>query len=147
MQKINFQDLPSTTTPINATNLNAIQTNAETEINKAIKTNDASILASVTPINITPTAGSNYAPYGNSFYYKIGTRVHVHLGLQGLTPDTNQYVATMPTGYIPYTALAIVGVGGSSSEVIGGQILVSGAISIRPVSQYALFDIEYDTFS
>lgn len=33
MQKINFQNLPSTTTPINATNLNAIQTNAETAIN------------------------------------------------------------------------------------------------------------------
>ena len=29
MQKINFQDLPSTNTPINATNLNAIQTNVE----------------------------------------------------------------------------------------------------------------------
>ena len=33
MQKITFQNLPSTTTPINATNLNAIQTNAETAIN------------------------------------------------------------------------------------------------------------------
>ena len=33
MQKITFEDLPSTNTPINATNLNAIQTNAETAIN------------------------------------------------------------------------------------------------------------------
>lgn len=33
MQKINFQNLPNTTTPINATNLNAIQTNAENAIN------------------------------------------------------------------------------------------------------------------
>ena len=33
MQKINFQDLPSTTTPINSTNLNAMQTNAENAIN------------------------------------------------------------------------------------------------------------------
>lgn len=33
MQKINFQDLPSTTTPLNAANLNAIQTNAESAIN------------------------------------------------------------------------------------------------------------------
>lgn len=33
MQKINFQNLPSTTTPINATNLNAIQSNAEDAIN------------------------------------------------------------------------------------------------------------------
>lgn len=34
MNKINFENLPSTNTPINAQNLNAIQNNAETEINK-----------------------------------------------------------------------------------------------------------------
>lgn len=33
MQKINFQNLPSTSTPINATNLNALQTNVENAIN------------------------------------------------------------------------------------------------------------------
>lgn len=33
MQKINFQNLPNTTTPINATNLNAIQTNVENVFN------------------------------------------------------------------------------------------------------------------
>ena len=38
MQKIVFEDLPSTNTPISATNLNAMQTNAETEIN-SINTN------------------------------------------------------------------------------------------------------------
>lgn len=41
MQKINFQDLPNTTTPLNASNLNAIQTNAETaigEVNTALNT-------------------------------------------------------------------------------------------------------------
>lgn len=36
MNKITFQDLPSTETPINATNLNAMQDNTETEINKII---------------------------------------------------------------------------------------------------------------
>lgn len=38
MQKINFQDLPSTTTPINSTNLNAMQTNAENAINEITNT-------------------------------------------------------------------------------------------------------------
>ena len=33
MQKITFKNLPDTTTPVNATNLNAIQTNAENAIN------------------------------------------------------------------------------------------------------------------
>ena len=32
MQKITFEDLPSTNTPINANNLNAMQTNAEAAI-------------------------------------------------------------------------------------------------------------------
>ncbi len=31
MQKINFQNLPNTTTPVNATNLNQMQTNIENE--------------------------------------------------------------------------------------------------------------------
>lgn len=37
MDKINFQDLPNTTTPINATNLNQLQTNVENAIEQ---TND-----------------------------------------------------------------------------------------------------------
>lgn len=36
MQKINFQNLPSTTTPINATNLNAIQSNIEDVFNGTV---------------------------------------------------------------------------------------------------------------
>ena len=42
MQKINFQNLPSTTTPVNATNLNAIQTNVEDAINIFDLFNDTS---------------------------------------------------------------------------------------------------------
>lgn len=34
MQKINFQNLPNTSTPINAANLNQIQTNVETAIHQ-----------------------------------------------------------------------------------------------------------------
>lgn len=52
MKKITFKDLPSTETPINATNLNAMQDNTETEINKIITalTNNK---ATVTGENIT----------------------------------------------------------------------------------------------
>ena len=39
MQKINFQNLPSTTTPVNATNLNQLQTNVENEFNVGSWTN------------------------------------------------------------------------------------------------------------
>lgn len=34
MEKINFQDYPSTDTPINSTNLNTLQNNVETELEK-----------------------------------------------------------------------------------------------------------------
>ena len=37
MEKITFEDLPSTNTPINSTNLNAIQTNAENAINSVVE--------------------------------------------------------------------------------------------------------------
>lgn len=47
MQKINFQDLPSTTTPISATNLNAMQTNVETAIDGHL-------------VNVSSTNDSNY---------------------------------------------------------------------------------------
>lgn len=33
MQRINFQNLPNTTTPVNATNLNQLQTNVENTLN------------------------------------------------------------------------------------------------------------------
>ena len=36
MQKINFQNLPSTSTPVNATNLNAVQTNVEDVFNGTV---------------------------------------------------------------------------------------------------------------
>ena len=37
MEKINFKDLPSTETPIDSANLNALQDNAENAINENIK--------------------------------------------------------------------------------------------------------------
>lgn len=46
MEKINFQDLPSTETPIDSTNLNLIQTYVETEIN-SVKTNLESQINSI----------------------------------------------------------------------------------------------------
>lgn len=37
MEKINFENLPSTNTPINATNLNQLQTNVENAINGVVE--------------------------------------------------------------------------------------------------------------
>ena len=43
MEKINFQDLPSTETPIDSTNLNLLQTNVENAINGVIESGDGYI--------------------------------------------------------------------------------------------------------
>ena len=128
-------------------NMNEIKSVVNANEVQTIGINDATVLANITTKAITPTAGSNYSGYGNSFYYKIGTRVHVHLGLQGLTANTSQNVATMPSGYKPAGTFAIIGLGGSQSEIIGGQQYEGGTISIRPASQYALFDYEYDAYN
>ena len=53
MQKITFENSPSTNTPINATNLNAIQTNVENAINES-KIKYADIYFSLIPS--TPNA-------------------------------------------------------------------------------------------
>lgn len=49
MDKINFQNLPSTSTPINATNLNQLQTNVENAINAVVESGS--------------TANGNYIKY------------------------------------------------------------------------------------
>ena len=77
MEKINFKDLPNTSTPINATNLNAIQTNTENAINgiidsgsndngKWIKFSDGTMICMV-----TKTKNGFYIDNShNNVYYK-----------------------------------------------------------------------------
>lgn len=115
------------------------------KINDLIAYNDTSVLVNPTKIPITPLVGSNYSGFGNSFYYKIGSRVHIHLGLENLTPNTNQTVFAPPAGYKPVTSVAGAGVGGSMSEVVPYQL--GNSVALRSPSQYALVDIEYDAFS
>lgn len=58
MQKINFQDLPSTETPIKATNLNLLQTNVENAINlKADSTTLTNYINGTTSMGSIKTTG------------------------------------------------------------------------------------------
>lgn len=68
MQKINFQDYPNTTTPINATNLNQLQTNVENSINNlgtVLYSNSNGTTGNVTLNDST----SNYS-YLEVYYHK-----------------------------------------------------------------------------
>ena len=78
MEKIIFEDLPSTNTPINSTNLNKVQTNIENERNKVA---NASNVTSLWSGDIVPTAldtnftatfsNSNLRPYNYNLCYAI----------------------------------------------------------------------------
>ena len=66
MDKINFQNSPNTTTPVNATNLNQVQTNVENEFNnKAImsKTTTATSYKDITIPGVYSGSSSNDCPY------------------------------------------------------------------------------------
>ena len=82
MEKINFKDLPNTSTPINAANLNAIQTNTENAINGIID------------------SGSNN--YGSWIKYEDGTMIVYK------TRAAQQVSITLPQGSL-YRGSAILG--------------------------------------
>ena len=79
MEKINFNDLPNTDTPINSSNLNQLQTNVESAINEIGESG-----------SWTPSIGADgetfpTVTYGNrrGLYKKIGKMVYVEFYVDG----------------------------------------------------------------
>lgn len=93
-----------------------------------------------------PQQATSYESYGGCYYYKIGTKVHVHLGIS--VPDTaTKNIYTLPQGYRPYSRVGNVG-GGSNVQNTGGiQIDTDGTIKAGSLEGYVLVDIEYDAFN
>lgn len=94
---------------------------------------------------VTPTVGSNYELYGNTYYYKVGSRVHVHVGI---SINTQSYTAifTLPVGFRPKTMLGFVAVGSGLDNFAGLQIDPSGPVTTIAKNGYVLADMEFDTF-
>jgi hypothetical protein len=88
MQKIDFKNLPDTSTPLNAENFNQLQTNVEDAITGSDWTN-------MTFVN----GWSNYSDnYSLGQYKKIGNQVF----LRGfITGGTSDLVTTLPEGFRP----------------------------------------------
>lgn len=98
-------------------------------------------------INVKPEAGSNYDPYGNSYYYKIGTRVHVHIGIGDLGSGLKN-IFTLPKGYRPKTRVVFFGQG--ENILIFSEVVVDSDGLIRAKSSgndYVLADFEFDAFN
>lgn len=97
MEKINFQDYPNTTTPVNATNLNAIQNNAETSINAV----DTKITNATTTEDFTSKITFNENVANNTKFIKMGKIVYVIFQGEGKTHSGGATLCTIPSGYRP----------------------------------------------
>ena len=117
-------------------------------VSKEFKINDNNIvLDSSNIIPITPTSGSNYSAYGDCYYYKKGSRVHVHIGISGLTANTVTGIYTLPEGFRPNHFISSAGMGGSMANISTIQIDSNGGIAVRSPQQYALIQIDFDVIS
>lgn len=94
---------------------------------------------------VTPTVGSNYELYGNTYYYKVGSRVHVHVGIS-INAQTYTTIFTLPVGFRPKTMLGFVAPGSGLDNFAGLQINPDGTITTIAKNGYVLADMEFDTF-
>lgn len=117
--------------------------------NKDINKNDASYMRSTAEdITLNPSVGHNYANFGNSYYSKKGTKVHVHLGIQDLTTDGRaNYVYVLPVGYRPRNSISVVGIGGNMASYSAVQVATSGAIAVYGTTGYITVDFDFDAYS
>ncbi|WAX12100.1 hypothetical protein CS266P2_00066 [Clostridium phage CS266P2] len=97
-------------------------------------------------VSITPLAGQNYPNWGGCYYYKSGSRVHVHLGIQGLPANTVATVFILPDIVHPKTRILSVGSSGSFPGVARVEISLDGGINVTSQDSYVAADIDYDTY-
>ena len=123
MEKINFEDLPSTDTPINSTNLNLLQTNVENSINDIIE--DKSLTE-----NGYQKIGDLIIQWGN---YQID-----------VTATQVDKIITFPKSFSScFTAIAVFTDPGSGSNTFTGGVGVKDItnsnmqITVKSTSNYA----------
>lgn len=110
--------------------------------------NDASVLCTVTPIVPTLNNGTHYSTYGGCWYYKIGSRVRLHIGVNGLTASTQTTLWTMPAGYRPKSGIAFTGQGSSSANYSRCRVTSAGEVWVNVSSGVlATAYCEYDAFA
>lgn len=132
MQKINFENKPSTNSPINATNLNALQDNVEDAIDE-VTTQDSGWQ----PLSLI----NNWTSLGTSWltpsYRKINNQVFIRAIIGGGT--LNSICATLPEGYRPAGTQYLVS---ATSVNTGGVIRITTDGNIRVQNDADWIDIE-----
>lgn len=99
-------------------------------------------------IEIFPIIGKNNANMGNSYYYKVGTRVHIHLGINTAV-TTRNHIYTLPEGFRPRNNMCVCGGGSDGVKLEESYIKFynDGKIYANTPSKFILADIEYDVFN
>jgi len=112
--------------------------------------NDVSLLL---PTSIRKVPTLNYGTIANNgtFYYKIGTRVHVNIAVTGLGSVSSAVVLfTLPEGYRPSNYIVYSGYTGShktASEAPKGFIGSSGTVTYDPTPSGVVYaSVEFDAF-
>jgi len=113
--------------------------------------NDASLLLSPT-IRKVPTLNYGTSNNNGTFYYKIGTRVHVNIAVTGLGSLSSAIVLfTLPVGYRPSSYIVYSGYTGShktASEAPKGFIDSAGTVTYDPTPSGAVYaSVEFDAFA
>lgn len=138
--------------PHDTSKQDALSTAQLAAVNSGITADDlaideASALCTVTPTEPTLTSGAHYDTFGRCWYYKIGHRVRVHIGVSGLTANTTTTLWTMPAGYRPYSSVSFTGQSSSYSNIARCRVLENGEVRVNAASTYATAYCEYDAFS
>lgn len=100
--------------------------------------NNPNRVESLNIISVTPTNSkiTNYAGFGNTYYYKIGSKVHVHVGVKvdNGGSSTWESVFTLPSGYRPIGLVYTLGTG-STFQIPAGMIVnPSGIVNVSTTS-------------
>lgn len=90
--------------------------------------------------------------WGSCYYYKIGSKVTVHIGVRMPTINRTK-IFTLPEGYRPPGTIPIWGGGADGAkpdqsfcEIFGNTLGADGEIYVKCPSKLGLFLVEYDVF-
>ena len=104
-------------------------------------------------VAIPAFAGSSYSNYGGCYYYKQGSRVTVHLGLQGLTANTiykSKQAASpyyLPEAVRPRYEVVDHGHGGGVTYDAVISVEPDGDIQVMSKYSYANVTVSYDVLT
>ena len=108
-----------------------------------LKVNDASIIETLTPLNLSIPASIS----GSVQYYKKGSRVSVFIDLSGMNQNVTVNLGSpLPQGYRPYKTFAIAG-NARGTSVCNILFYSNGGIQFTTPTGYARTYIEFDAFN